>query len=156
MTAPTVWLSVDPATPPAGAVAYRDRAEGTPVFLLHDSTPPGGACGGEVRWQSGHSPGSPAVVFVVRFPVPQDQLAEFDEWFTGEHGPMLLRADQWWRSRLVACADGALTRMAVHELGHADVLDSPERAEAGATPATARLLSRPWFADVDRFVLEPA
>ncbi|MCU1604666.1 MAG: hypothetical protein JWP46_1131 [Modestobacter sp.] len=97
--------------------------------------------------------GQPRHLFVVLFPVPPDEQAEFDDWFGSEHGPLLAAAGGWARARLVALDGGPVTRLAVHDIEDLDVLDGPDRQRAGGTAWTTRLFRRNWATSVRRHVL---
>jgi hypothetical protein len=73
--------------------------------------------------------GSPArgdYLSVVAFAVPDEFTAAFDDWYEGEHVPMLLEADDWLRVRRYRVLDGTggpWTHLALHELGSVEVMD---------------------------------
>lgn len=100
--------------------------------------------------------GDGAHVFVVAFPVPEEEAADLERWYAEEHGPMLLRASGWDGLRLFAVEDTntEMTRIAVHELSDLAALDSPERAEAGGTTWRRSLADRRWFAANERFICD--
>jgi hypothetical protein len=98
------------------------------------------------------------VLMIVAFDVPDPRIEEIERWYRQEHGPMLLRAPGWLRTRRyepVSIAQGPRwTHLALHELRSVEVLDSPERALARSTPWRARLEQESWFAQAGRFVYE--
>ncbi|MCW2534364.1 MAG: hypothetical protein JWQ26_63 [Modestobacter sp.] len=97
--------------------------------------------------------GRPRHLFVVLFPVPDVEQPEFDDWFGGEHAPLLTAAPGWARARLVALDDGPMTRMAVHDIDDLRVLDGADRQRAGETAWTTRIFGRNWATSVRRHVL---
>ncbi|MCS5719260.1 hypothetical protein N1027_14065 [Herbiconiux sp. CPCC 205763] len=93
----------------------------------------------------------------VAFAVPDEHVAEFDEWYGGEHVPMLLEADDWLRVRryrVVSGEGGPWTHFALHELRTLDVMESPERARARSGPLRERLADQPWFGRSGRWLYE--
>lgn len=89
-----------------------------------------------------------AFIYAVWFKVPQDELAEFDAWYTEDHVPLLLRCKDWLHVRRFNVVDGSpnkWNRLALHYLVTPDALDSSERAEARVTPWRSKLAARPWF-----------
>jgi hypothetical protein len=94
---------------------------------------------------------------VVAFAVPEEHEAQFDAWYTGEHVPLLLEADDWLRVhryRVVSGEGGPWTHLALHELGSLEVMDSPERARARSGPARDALADLPWFAGSGRWLYQ--
>lgn len=94
---------------------------------------------------------------VVAFAVPGEFTAAFDAWYEGEHVPMLLEADDWLRVRRYRVLEGTggpWTHLALHELGSAEVMDSPERARARGGPLRRALASNAWFARSGRWLYE--
>lgn len=104
--------------------------------------------------------GSPArggYLSVVAFAVPGEFTAAFDDWYESEHVPMLLEAGDWLRVRRYRVLDGTggpWTHLALHELGSAEVMDSPERARARKGPLRGALSSNAWFAQSGRWLYE--
>ena len=87
-------------------------------------------------------------VYSVLFSVPQERQAEFNEWYDTEHVPLLLGCEQWRGCRRYHIVDGApenVTHLAIHHLSDLAALESPQRAEARATPWRGRLAGEPWF-----------
>jgi hypothetical protein len=96
-----------------------------------------------------------AYVSAVAFAVPDGEVAEFDDWYEGEHVPLLLKAPDWLRVRRYRVVDGEggpWTHLALHELASAEVMNSPERARARVGPMRDRLANRPWFAESGRWL----
>jgi hypothetical protein len=94
---------------------------------------------------------------VVAFAVPDDDVDEFEDWYSGEHVPLLLEADDWLRVhryRVVDGEGGPWTHLALHELTSLEVMDSPERARARSGPRRDRLAGRPWFGASGRWLYE--
>jgi hypothetical protein len=94
---------------------------------------------------------------VVAFQVPDDEVAEFDQWYEVEHAPLLLEADDWLRVsryRRLSGEGGPWTHFALHELRTLDVLESPQRRRAREAPRRQVLAARPWFAGSGRWVYE--
>lgn len=92
---------------------------------------------------------------VVAFEVPESDVEEFEDWYLGEHVPLLLEADDWLRVhryRVVDGAGGPWTHLALHELASAEVMGSPERQRARRGPRRDALASRPWFGRSGRWL----
>lgn len=109
---------------------------------------------------AGTSDARAGVMMMITFTVPQDQTAEFDDWYGQEHIPMLLRADGWLRARRFLVTDRSdraapWTSVAIHLLSSLTVLDSKERQLARSTPWRARFASLPWFEAAGRFLYRP-
>lgn len=97
------------------------------------------------------------VVSVVAFKVPDEDEADFNDWYRFEHEPMLLKNRDWLRIRryrVVEGEGGPWSHFAVHELADASAMDSPERAAARAAPVRARFADREWFKISGRWVYE--
>lgn len=95
--------------------------------------------------------------YLVTFDVPEDFQEEFDAWYERDHLKHLMRNPAWVRCRRYAIADSepaGVTRAAVHELADLSALDSPERAQARATPWRARLSQNDWFSSARYAVYE--
>lgn len=91
----------------------------------------------------------PPLLYAVWFNVPTDRLADFDAWYEQDHAPILMKCAQWLGIRRFDIVDGdpvPFNRLAIHYLADRAALDSPERAEARATPWRARIAAEPWFA----------
>lgn len=96
---------------------------------------------------------------VVAFAVPDDEAAEFDDWYDSEHAPVLLEAPDWLRVhryQTISGDGGPWTRIALHELASLDVMDSPERARARRGPKRDGLAGRVWFGSAGRWLYERA
>jgi hypothetical protein len=94
---------------------------------------------------------------VVAFAVPEDDAEQFDDWYESEHAQALLEADDWLRVRryrVLSGEGGPWTDLALHELGSAEVMDSPERAAARRGPKRDALAARDWFGDSGRWLYE--
>jgi hypothetical protein len=88
------------------------------------------------------------VLYAVLFDVPSPRQQAFDDWYDGEHVPMLLEDGRWLGVRRFDIFDGApapFNRLALHYLSSRDVLDCDARKRARATPQRARLAQEPWF-----------
>lgn len=107
---------------------------------------------------SGPTPEQHEVLMIVAFNVPPERVTEIEEWYEGEHIPLLLRAPGWYRARRyhVVRQDGTptWTHLALHELRDVAVLATSERAYARSTPWRARLEKESWFAAAGRFVYQ--
>lgn len=91
---------------------------------------------------------------VVAFAVPPADLAQFDDWYETEHGPMLQKAVDWLRIRrygVLSGVGGDWNRFALHELASLDVMSSPERAAARLGPKRDALAGREWFGNSGRW-----
>jgi hypothetical protein len=94
---------------------------------------------------------------VVAFAVPDEFTDAFDEWYSGEHVPMLLEAADWLRVRRYRVLNGEggpWTHLALHELASVEVMDSPERARARKGPLRDALAGHDWFASSGRWLYE--
>jgi hypothetical protein len=94
---------------------------------------------------------------VVAYAVPDEDVEQLDDWYESEHVPALLEADDWLRVRryrVLAGEGGPWTDLALHELGSAEVMESPERAAARRGPKRDALASRDWFARSGRWLYE--
>ena len=116
--------AVSPATDDAGHVAT--RWTGVRIYQ----------CGSQ---QKG------ANVYLLKYPVPDDYLYEFDAWFQYEHMPMLLEEPTWYgceffRSLGASCYAFA----ALHNL-EPQALKSDARNRSVDTPWWHRLKANAWF-----------
>lgn len=102
---------------------------------------------------------APGALSVVAFDVPAAEEAEFEEWYAGEHVPLLMVADGWLRVRryrvLPGHAGPSWTHLALHDLRDATAMDSPERERARRTARRAALADRPWFGASGRWLYRP-
>ncbi|MGW7824089.1 hypothetical protein ACWGLF_39680 [Streptomyces puniciscabiei] len=101
----------------------------------------------------------PGLLYVVAFAVPDDTAAEFEDWYEGEHVPLLMAADAWLRVRRYRVRPGgdgpAWTHLALHDLAGEDALDAPERAKARDTSRRAALAAQSWFGTGERWLYTP-
>jgi hypothetical protein len=97
-------------------------------------------------------------LYVVAFAVPEQEEPEFEDWYEGEHVPLLMKVPGWRRIRRFRVRHGgdgpAWTHLALHELRGVEVLDAPERAAARDTDKRRGLACRPWFTS-GRWVYRP-
>jgi hypothetical protein len=110
----------------------------------------------ELTYDSGEAPAGDHLS-VVAFAVPEQDVAQFDDWYESEHIPALLEAPDWLRVRryAVLSADGGpWTHLALHELASREVMDSPERAAARQGPKRDALAGRPWFGRSGRWLYD--
>lgn len=87
-------------------------------------------------------------LYPVFFSVPDDRASEFNDWYTEEHVPMLLKSKDWLMCRRFVINDGdpePWTHLAIHYLADARALDSPERAAARDTDRRKKLSAEAWF-----------
>lgn len=92
---------------------------------------------------------------VVAFEVPDEDVADFEDWYLGEHVPLLLKAKDWLRVhryRVLDSDGGPWTYFALHELANKEVMDSPERARARTGEKRDSLAERPWFSQSGRWL----
>jgi len=96
---------------------------------------------------SGEAGRATSYLVVVGFPVPDDAIERFDDWYETEHAPLLLGAEDWLRVRRyrVREATGPLTCLAVHDLASLDAMASPERQEAARGPKRALMAAEAWY-----------
>ncbi len=135
----------------------RDPSERTARML--------GAVNGFTRYicdqisDTGQPARTPTLLSVVAFSVPSDARDAFEQWYAGEHVPMLMKAAGWLRVRRYAARPGgdgpAWTHLALHELADASAMDSPERAAARDTPQRAALARHDWFGRSGRWLYRP-
>lgn len=88
------------------------------------------------------------VLYAVMFDVPEDRLADFDEWYDVDHVPLLLGCKDWLGCRRYALEDShphQFNRMALHYLADASALQSDARAAARASAWRDRIAAEPWF-----------
>lgn len=88
------------------------------------------------------------VLYPVFFSVPQDRLADFDEWYEKDHIPLLMDCPEWLAVRrfdLEIAHPHPFNRLALHYLADASALQSPARERARASDWRARLASEDWF-----------
>jgi hypothetical protein len=89
------------------------------------------------------------LIFATMFNVPAQHFAEFDEWMTQDHAPLLLKNEDWLgirRFHMTLSEPHPFTRLSVHYLASPAALQSPERAAARGTPWRARMAEQyDWF-----------
>ncbi|MFZ0043354.1 MAG: hypothetical protein WAK93_18740 [Solirubrobacteraceae bacterium] len=101
----------------------------------------------------------PTVLFVVTFAVPDADDAQFEDWYAGEHVPLLMQVPGWLRVRRYRVRPGGegppWTHFALHELEDATALERPERQAARDTPRRDALAIKPWFGTTGRWLYRP-
>lgn len=93
-------------------------------------------------------PADAPILFPVFFSVPDERAKEFNDWYTEEHVPLLLKAKHWLACRRYLIVDGEpepWTHLALHYIADAAAFDAPERAAARDTPWRRKLAAEPWF-----------
>lgn len=94
-------------------------------------------------------PQAARALFVVAFEVPESDVDDFDDWYQGEHIPLLMEVPGWLRVRRYKSRPNSAgrpwTHFALHELADISALDAPERAAARDTAKRDALASREWF-----------
>jgi len=88
------------------------------------------------------------LVFASLFDVPAEDEAEFDQWMTEDHAPLLMGCDDWLAIRrfaLPVAEPVRYTRLTLHYLNSRDTLSSPERAAARSTEFRDRMTRHAWF-----------
>ena|SRR5450830_1931171 len=88
------------------------------------------------------------ILYAVWFSVPEDRLADFDDWYNNDHVPLLMECKEWQMVRRFNVLSGdpkPYNRLALHYLSDKSALDSPERKKARETPWRAKLASESWF-----------
>jgi hypothetical protein len=88
------------------------------------------------------------ILFTVFFSVPDERAKEFNDWYTEEHVPLLLKNRHWLACLRYVITDGnpePWTHLAVHYVGDASAFNAPERAAARDTPWRRKLAAEPWF-----------
>lgn len=87
-------------------------------------------------------------LYAVFFTVPENELTEFDDWYTQDHVPILLECPEWLGTRrfeIIEAHPGTYNRLALHYLTTSEALNSSARAKARVTPWRDRLAAKPWF-----------
>jgi len=82
------------------------------------------------------------------FTVPAAHERDFDDWYTLDLIPTVLRCKDWLMVRtfrIVQHDPEPFTHMALHYLADLSAMDSPERAAAVASKLRARLAAASWF-----------
>ena len=111
----------------------------------------------ELTSDSGAPAREPTHLSVVAFAVPEDDAGQLEDWYETEHVPALLQADDWLRVRryrVLSGEGGPWTDLALHDLGSAGVMESPERAAARRGPKRDALAGRDWFRESGRWLYE--
>lgn len=108
---------------------------------------------------TGPGEGAAGLTMVVAFAVPDEDAAEFDDWYEQEHVPLLMGSAGWIRVRRYRTRPGfegpPWTHLALHEIRDASALDAPERERARNTPWRDQLAVRPWFGGSGRWLYRP-
>lgn len=89
-----------------------------------------------------------AVILAVFFNVPFDNAPEFNDWYDGEHIPMLLECEDWLMARRLLVVDANPERyshMCLHYLNDRSALESDPVKRARDTDWRNRLAAEPWF-----------
>lgn len=82
------------------------------------------------------------------YAVPFDNAPEFNEWYDGEHVPMLLQCPDWImvrRMNVVECDPERYSHMILHYLNDAGAIESDAVKSAMQTDRYTRLLDEHWF-----------
>jgi hypothetical protein len=88
------------------------------------------------------------ILYPVMFEVPADREQEFNDWYTQDHVPTLLKNPDWYACRRYKIYNGDpenWTHLALHYLANTEVLQCPEREEARKSPWRDKLAAEPWF-----------
>ena len=88
------------------------------------------------------------VLYCVAFPVPDQHLSDFDQWYDGDHAPHVMQDPGWLgirRFHVEASIPAGFTRLALHYLASANVLDGASRRKARQTEWRQRMAAEPWF-----------
>jgi hypothetical protein len=88
------------------------------------------------------------ILYAVWFNVPQERLADFDDWYNNDHVPLLMQCKDWQMVRRFNVISGEpkpYNRLALHYLADKSALDSPERKKSRETPWRAKLAGESWF-----------
>ncbi|MEK9646441.1 MAG: hypothetical protein VW547_12935 [Alphaproteobacteria bacterium] len=88
------------------------------------------------------------VMLAVFFAVPPDRAGEFEDWYAGEHLPLLLRSPQWRMGRIFRVVDAdptPFTHMMLHYIDDMSVLDGAEVGASRATEWRNKLAGEDWF-----------
>jgi hypothetical protein len=100
-------------------------------------------------------PAEEALLYSVRFKVPDDWVDEFDRWYEQEHLAMIYECRHWSMSRryrFVQPGPGGATHLALHYLNDARGLDAPQLKSARLTPWRNKFLGERWFTNVDKMI----
>ena len=88
------------------------------------------------------------VLYAVFFSVPDARAAEFNQWYTEEHVPLLLKCKDWLtvrRFEIFESEPQPWTHLALHYLADESAFDSPEREAARNTEWRSKLAEEDWF-----------
>lgn len=88
------------------------------------------------------------VLYPVFFTVPENRLAEFDDWYDQDHAPTLLETPDWLAVRRFDVVSGGpekFNRLALHYLADRRALESDARTKARESGWRDRLSQEDWF-----------
>jgi hypothetical protein len=91
---------------------------------------PVGACPTDTPW-----------LYIVHTDIPDDIVAEYNEWYDREHLPRLVTVPDIVRARRYTAVSGNPRYLTAYELTDRDAFESPEGLQARKTPWTARMRS---------------
>ncbi len=94
------------------------------------------------------NPHDAPVLYAVFFNVPEASHDEFNDWYTQDHVPILLRNKDWLAVHRFHLSDAhpqEFTHLALHFLADEIALQSDERAAARTTKWRDSLAKQPWF-----------
>ncbi len=97
------------------------------------------------------------VVYLLKFPVPEEYATEFDAWYRFEHVPLLLEEPAWYACELFrSTCPSAFSFASLHYLESRAVLNSEARKRSRATPWWNRLARNDWWDHrFERMLLRP-
>lgn len=100
-----------------------------------------------VNVNNGLGTATASMLVTLHYTVPDDEAAEFEAWFGGEHAHLLVEEPAWLSVRVIRgeARDDDSTHLVVHELANASALSSEALLKARATPDRARFAARDWF-----------
>lgn len=96
-----------------------------------------------------------AILYSVRFTVPNNWTEEFDRWYEEEHIPMIYGCKHWSmtrRYRVIEPGPGGPTHLALHYLSDARGFDAPELKASRVTPWRNKFLGQHWFTNVEKMI----
>lgn len=88
------------------------------------------------------------ILYAVMFEVPEEKEEIFNDWYTNDHVPLLLKNKDWLACKRYKIKDGEpgkWTHLALHYLNNIEVLESKERENARNTPYRDKLAGESWF-----------
>jgi hypothetical protein len=88
------------------------------------------------------------ILYPVMFEVPAAREQEFNDWYTQDHVPTLLKNPDWLACRRYRIFSGEpenWTHLALHYLANPEVLQCAERVEARNSPWRNKLAQESWF-----------